>query len=69
MSEQVKIAIVSFGRGMAMFVRPWRFSSFEATREQPAPRGIGRHFGAVGRYLSHAVEQYAEQHPEIAAYA
>ena len=68
MSEQIKIAIVSFGHGMATFVRPWRFVC-SAPAEHPAPRGIGRHFAAVGVRLSRAVEQFAEQHPEIPAHA
>ena len=68
MSEQIKIAIMSFGHGMATFVRPWRFAN-SAPVESPAPRGIGRHFAVVGRRLTRAVEQFAEQHQEIPAYA
>lgn len=68
MSEQIKIAFASFGRGMASFVRPWRFVDCNQP-EQPRQRGIGRHFAAVGWRLSRAVDKYAESHPEIAVNA
>ncbi|MGN0832607.1 MAG: hypothetical protein ACI4RD_03015 [Kiritimatiellia bacterium] len=68
MSEQIKIAVISFGRGMANFVRPWRFAG-SAPAKAPAPRGIARHFAAVGVRLSNAADRYAKRHPEISQHA
>ena len=68
MSEQIKLSMIAYGRRMVMFVCLWR-TVREPTQGQERPRGIGRHFAAVGRHLSRAVDQYAERHPEIPAYA
>ena len=64
MSEQIKIAIVSFGRGMATFIRPWRSINSVPSKPQEK-RGIGTYFARVGYRLSKATERYAEIHPEI----
>lgn len=68
MSEQIKIAFTSFGRGVATFVRPWRTARRQPPKRDP-PRGIGRHFAAVGLHLWRAVDQFESEHPEIAAHA
>ncbi len=64
MSDQIKIAIVSFGRGMATFIRPWRFVNSVPSKPQEK-RGIGTYFARVGYRLRKATDRYAEMHPEI----
>lgn len=68
MSEQIKMAVMSFGRGMATFVRPWRTRPATTPKSEP-PRGLGVYFARVGSRLSHAVNRYAEMHPEIPCHA
>ena len=64
MSERIKIAFVSFGRGMATFIRPWRYDRRPSETHMPS-RGIGVYFGRVGKRLDAASERYAEMHPEL----
>lgn len=66
MSEQIKTAFVSFGRGMVTFVRPWR-PTWHQPKKTDSPRGIGIYFGRVGSRLNRAAARYAEAHPEIPA--
>ena len=66
--SEIKIAIVSFGRGMAAFVRPWRTVRQQPPQREP-PRGLGIYFARVGSRLNRAAERYAETHPEIRAHA
>lgn len=69
MAKQVKIAIMSFGRGMAEFVRPWGVVRRSCTVRTEPPRGIGRHFAAVGDRLWRAVDQFEREHPEVVCHA
>ncbi len=68
MGERVKIAVLSFGRGIATFVSPWRRTVQPAPAREPQ-RGIGRHFAAVGQHLWRAVDQFECEHPEVVANA
>ena len=68
MSEQTRLSVIAYWRRVLSFVCPWRAVRSRENRNIHS-RGIGRHFAAVGRHLSRAVEQYASQHPEIPAYA
>ena len=68
MSERVKIAVLSFGRGIATFVSPWRRIEQPASAREPQ-RGIGRHFAAVGQHLWRAVDRFESEHPEVVANA
>lgn len=69
MSEQIKIAFVSFGRGMASFIRPWRPVVVNNQERSDRSRGVGVYFARVGERLGKATARYAEAHPEIPAYA
>lgn len=62
----MKIAVVSFGRGFTSFLLPWNCTYTPSKRQ---PRSIERYFVNVGGYLSKAVQDFAEKHPEIPVHA
>lgn len=62
MSRQIRMAIVSFGRGMSYLGAGWNLGA----RRSPSVRlGIGRHFASVGKLMNAAALRFMECHPEI----
>ena len=63
MAERVKIALASFGRGMAAFVRPFCLrDSMARRRSATPPQSIDRYFANVGGYLIAARNRFEREY-------